>query len=399
MDVVAEHVVTVTGAPQPLELSMQTASNPVQASGRLYHTITVSNVSLLPVDNVWVTLRVPDGESFHYWYEATPDLWSCTSGTICADGAETYWQIGTLEAGGSRTLVIQGNVAPTAPAGTLLTMTALVEADGLTDTIVLRDTARVSSQAVSELSLGATPEPVLPGGEVTVEVDAGNVGATALGNAEVRLRIPAGATVTSISDGGTEDTVTGEIVWSLGSVAVGGSVHREAVLTLDTGARPGEAIALHAELRHDGGAAVDVVAEHVVTVTDVPQPLDLTATISPEPVTAGQVVTYTMVVTNTSLVPVDGIWVYVRLPDGVSFHWSSDANPSAYSCTSGSTCSDGAEAIWNVGTLNAGASMTITVNATVSAATPAGSLLPFFALVEGAGVTDGILNRIVGRVQ
>ena len=143
-----------------------------------------------------------------------------------------------------------------------------------------------------------------------------------------------------------------------------------------------------AELRHAGGLEVDLRAEKAVTVTDAAFPLTVDYSATPNPVVAGQRVEYGITVSNVSGATVNGVTVIYRVPAGVEFSPTQDANPNAGNC--GGTCEATEEATFILGTLGVGASETIQVNALVLDTVADGSVLRAPVQVTAAGLTDTI---------
>ena len=162
-------------------------------------------------------------------------------------------------------------------------------------------------------------------------------------------------------------------------------------MTVAGTARPGDILNAVAELRHAGGLEVDLRAEKAVTVVDNTFPLMVAYSATPNPVVAGQRVEYSMTVTNGSAAPVSGVTVLYRVPVGIEFLGVQDADPNAGGCgVNNNLCTAGEEASWSLGTLAAGASTTIQVNALVVAGTAAGTLLRTPVAVTATGLGDTI---------
>jgi len=84
----------------------------------------------------------------------------------------------------------------------------------------------VNNSPMSQLVMSTSKDPVMPGESLVCQFNIGNIIAMALTNRELHTALPVGATVNRISDGGTQDGTTGEIVWDIASVAVGNTIHR-----------------------------------------------------------------------------------------------------------------------------------------------------------------------------
>jgi uncharacterized repeat protein (TIGR01451 family) len=217
-------------------------------------------------------------------------------------------------------------------------------------------------------------DPVIPDETFTYYLDTGNTSAVSLTNTELRAYLPAGVTVNAVSDGGAE-VVDGEVVWDIGSLAVGQLVHREITVAADMSIE-GNVLKLVAELHHDDGVAVDNRSEFSLTVVEsnsVADLLGLDITSAPASVAAGDTLSYTITLTNNYGLQLQNVRVLLRVPDRVSFHSGNDAAPDCdYPFA---TYSNWDEAVWTLDTLAAGATQVITVDATVSAGIGDGNLI------------------------
>ncbi|NOZ53643.1 MAG: hypothetical protein GXP08_10965, partial [Gammaproteobacteria bacterium] len=215
--------------------------------------------------------------------------------------------------------------------------------------------------------------------------------AGSLTTVELRAFLPSGVTVSSISDGGTEVN-PGEVVWNEGSLNVGSSLHREVTVTADAGLTAGQILKATAQLTHDGGLAVDNSTEHTLTVVSAALPLEVDISTSANPVVADERALYTLTINNSSLLPVNDVNVQLRLPAEFSFSGVSDAEPNT-SCNG--PCNLPEEANWNLGTLAAGESRSIAINALV-ASVLSGNLITTPVRVTATGLDDTInlLNTV-----
>jgi len=177
--------------------------------------------------------------------------------------------------------------------------------------------------------------------------------------------------VDAVSDGGT-DLGTGEVVWDIASLSSGVSLRRTITVTADNVSR-GDIIRLHAELTHNGGQEIDSSSQFAVSVANTTPPISATITATPDPVADGGTLAYSITVTNDSALPANAVSVIFRVPAELSFRYITDAEPDA-ACGS-TTCVSTLEAAWDLGTMAAGATQVITINATVAAGLDNGTLI------------------------
>ncbi|MEN8177170.1 MAG: hypothetical protein ABFS39_00945, partial [Pseudomonadota bacterium] len=386
VDNTAEHVVTVVSSELPLKVDISTSANPVVADEHVLYTLTVSNTSLVPVDDVSVILRVPAELSFLFVQDAEPNV-TAGCGTTCSPGNEASWSLGTLAAGESRTITVNALVASVL-SGNLITTPVRVTATGLGDIIDLQNTVAVYNAPSADLALSASTDPVVANETFTFNVDVGNISSVTL-PAQLSTSLPAGVSVVTISDGGAEVS-PGEVVWDLGSLGVGASVHREVMVTAD-GVAAGDILKMRTELTHDGGLEIDNRSEFAVSVAEsggIASLLSVDITATPDPVVSGGVLTYTITVTNDFALPVEAVGVMFRVPSELSFHSTLDVEPDPSGCST--SCTSGHEATWSLGTLAAGASQIITIDATVAAGLDSGNLISVPIRVTATGMEDTI---------
>ena len=218
-DGTADYTVPLVAAAQPLLVDVGVASGPALSGGRLLYTMTVSNVSMQDVLGVRSSSPVPEGLQFNGAGDADPDG-NCFN-NACNSDVEATWSLGTVAAGASVSIAVDMSVATTVVDGTLFSARPIFRATGLNPIIVTK-TVAAFGEPKAQLAIGTATNPVVPGGAFAYSLDIGQIGATPLTGTTLRVFLPPGVTATTVSDGGTAAS-TGEVDWSLGTVAVGGS--------------------------------------------------------------------------------------------------------------------------------------------------------------------------------
>ena len=381
----AEHAITVVATALPLEVNISTSANPVVEDKHVLYTLTVSNSSLQQVSDVYVQLRVPAELSFHASVDAEPNT-DC--GSACIIGEEATWSLETLAAGESRTITVNTLVAASVLSGNLISTPVRVTATGLYDTINLLNTVAVFNSPSVDLALSASTDPVVANETFTYNLDFGNTSAESLTTVVLQATLPAGVSVDSISNGGTEIS-PGVVEWNVATLNTGASVHREISVIADNAAA-GDTLMLSAELSHDGGLEIDNRSEFSVSVaknTGIASLLSVVITTTPQLVASNETLSYTITVTNGYGLPASDVYVIFRVPAELSFHAVVDAEPDT-DC--GSACIIGEEATWSLGTLAAGASQIITIDATVAASLVDGTLIVVPVRVTATDMEDTI---------
>ncbi|MGH7735993.1 MAG: hypothetical protein ACREOE_20420, partial [Gemmatimonadales bacterium] len=223
---------------------------------------------------------------------------------------------------------------------------------------------------------------------------------TVLTGASLRCRLPAGVTLGAISDGGAPDA-TGDVVWPIGAIALSADIRRTISVTVDGSVAAGAILAARAELRYDGGNAVDNVSEYAVPVIGAPQAITVVVSPAPSSATPGAQLSYITTVTNISAIGVNGVVVLWRIPTGLQLN-AANAQPglvgggcAASAVSSSALCAANQEAYWTFGTLAAGASEIITVTAAVAATLPQGSLIASSYAVAATGLAAPVVVESV----
>ena len=278
--------------------------------------------------------------------------------------------LGPIPIGGSASVVVVGTV--TSDATGVLTNTARVTSTTpLTNEIDDQTTITTTIFPVADLALDVGSTPTVVGGEpVTVTYTVVNNGPSTAENVVVTATFPSGVTPPPgwMPVGGSVYTQT------VGSVAPGETKVLTAVVTTDAGLEPGSSLqfdGVTSSSTSDPDAAnnVDNADTSIIGLAD----LILTKS-GPLTVTAGQGVTYTVVVSNAGPSTAQSVDVKDTLPQGVTY-------AAATVERSGGGLTACASAICQVGDMAVGETLTLTVSGTVAASVGEGSVLTNTATV------------------
>jgi uncharacterized repeat protein (TIGR01451 family) len=189
-------------------------ATPVEGGSVLY-TITATNNSTTPATNVVITDQLPGGLSFN---GASPSQGTYTEAT-------GVWNVGTIPASGSATLLLGAQVV-TEPASVIdntATLTSLTETDS--NAANNQATATVTVIAASaDINVGKTVDNASPaqGSNVVFTVTVNNNGPNNATNLVISDLLPSGLTyVTSSTAQGTYTPGTGE--WVIGTLITSGT--------------------------------------------------------------------------------------------------------------------------------------------------------------------------------
>ncbi|MCX6029964.1 MAG: hypothetical protein NT169_11800 [Chloroflexi bacterium] len=212
----------------------------------------------------------------------------------------------------------------------------------------------------AHLSLVKTswPVPAVPGQPLTYTVVITNNGPSAAQGVLVTDTLPLSVTY-SAATASQGSYTSGTGVWAVGTLAASAS----ATLTLTVNVDPAATQTLTNVVQ--AAATSPITGTLVYTDTNTPQPqadLALAKTASPNPVAAGETLTYTLVITNNGPSTATGVTLTDTLPLSTTFN---SASGSSWTCNEAAgvvSCSDD--------TLIVGEVTTITVVVTVMAAAP-----------------------------
>ncbi len=312
-------------------------------------TITINNNGG-PATLVSVSDLLPAGVTHS---SNTPSQGTYTPGT-------GVWDVGTINSpGGTATLAIVATVNA-GTAGSTITNTATITASTPADSTPANNTDSVSLTvgqpdfAVTKSADDTTPQ---EGQTVTFTVTAANSGTGDANGVTVTDLLPAGLTFVS-SNPSQGSYISGSGLWTVGTVAAGGSATLQIVATVDVGTA-GSTITNTATLTTSSPADATPGNNSGSASLDVGQPdLSITKTASSNQVQAGFPVTFTIVVTNSGDGDATSVTVTDVLPPGLTYV-SSNASQGSY---------DSGTGVWTVGAVAAGGNATLQIVANVTGA-------------------------------
>ena len=307
------------------------------------YTITASNAGPSTATGVTVTDVLPAGLSL---VSATPSVGTWSSPT---------WSIGSLANGATATLTIVATVAGTVTPGTPIPNTATitaVEADP--DPGDNTSTATVTPLAVTDLVITKTAPagPYDLGTNATFAITATNNGPSTATGISATDVLPVGLTYVSSSPLGQYDAGTG--IWSIGSLANG------AIATLDIVAAV-NAIGSIANTVSITGIEFDPNTSNntaSATISGTAVDLTVTKTVDVEDPYVGDLVHFSVTVTNDGPGTATDVTVVDVLPAGLSY----DSSHTSQGSYAGGT--------WSVGTLANGQEATLGLVARVNVTGP-----------------------------
>jgi uncharacterized repeat protein (TIGR01451 family) len=315
------------------------------------YTLAVTNYGADPAVNVRVSDPLPSGLTF---VSASPE---CS-----ATGADVTCAVGSLAAGASQTFTVTASVASSVSGR--VTNTATVTADTADPSPGDNtSTATVPGEGVADLSItkSASTSTVAPDGQVVYTLVVENDGPSDATAVTVTDTPPAGLVPQSAEPAqGTCEIVGGRVSCLLGTLAAAGST--QVLVTAQTAAGASGSLTNTATVIGDqrdpdpsdntGTSTVTVPSPPAQAQAQAPADLSVTKRANRSTVTVGQRLSYTVVVTNNGPAAAQD----VKVTDTVSRR----ASAVSVSATAGS-CTDSIPITCSLGTLESGASVTITV--------------------------------------
>ncbi|MBC7249991.1 MAG: DUF11 domain-containing protein [Anaerolineae bacterium] len=318
-----------------LNLSKEDSPDPVEAGALLSYTITYSNTGNATATGFVITETLDSNLSF-VSSEPAP------SGGV---GHVRTWNIGNLATDGPHQIVITASVDSPLPNGTVLTSITQMDSYQTDPVVAATVTTTVRSRPVLSITKSDVVDPVDAGDEIAYQIRFSNNGNENASGVVITDYVPISTTFsrTTGDPPGVHDD--GVVTWNVGTLGAGES--RDVFLYVTVASIvPAGTVITNTGYQIDSDQTTPVVGADVTTTIKSP---DLVVSLSgtPNPVDAGQYITYTLVYTNTGEGAAHNTVLWDELPDdppgSVEFIFASG----------GGEHSDGIVG-WALGTLDSG---------------------------------------------
>jgi uncharacterized repeat protein (TIGR01451 family) len=291
------------------------------------YVISVSNSGNQEASGVTVVDTIPAGTTFD----------SATNLGVFASGVVT-WPAFTLVAGGLQSLSVTITVDDPATAGRITIFNTVTAAD---DGLNGLDPTPANNTATDTDTLGAIPDIVVtksdgvddvePGDTLSYEITVSNVGDQNATGVTLTDTLPVGITfVSAIGTGiGTGTEVGGVVTWPPFDLAKGTVETAIVTVTVDTPATDGREVIINSVTAYDDGVnGIDPTpfdnATFDIDTLDAAPDLEVVKTDGLSVVSVGDIVTYSVTVSNTGNQIANGVTLTDPLPEGVEFVTASD---------------------------------------------------------------------------
>ncbi len=227
-------------------------------------------------------------------------------------------------------------------------------------------TANFGDQLVAPhltLAKSDTPDPVPAGGQIVYTIQFGNTGSADATGVVITDGVPVGTTFVSATGGGTYNGGTNTVTWNIGTVAAGTSGSVSLTVQVGLGVPNGTVIVNTASMTASNASAPPNTVASTVAVAPV---LTFQKTDTPDPVRAGGQIVYTISFSNTGNGDATGVVITDVVP----------ANATFVSATGGGTYNGGTNTVtWNIGTVAAGTSGSVSLTVQVGLGVPNGTVI------------------------
>jgi uncharacterized repeat protein (TIGR01451 family) len=349
----------VTVLDADLSITKTDSIDPVIAGNNITYTVTVNNAGPGDAQNVVVTDTLPAGVTLVSTAGCTEDpngVPTCSPGTITAGGSAQYTVTVTVDSDTSGT--ITNNVSVTADTS-----------DPDSNNNSTSEDTTVNAEADLVITKSDNPDPVIAGNSLTYTVNVQNNGPSDAQNVVVTDTLP--AEVTLVSTAGCAEDPNGVPTCTLGTITAGGSAQYTVTVNVnsDTSGTITNNVSVSSSTTlintGDDSASED-------TTVNAEADLAITKSDNPDPVIAGNSLTYTIDVQNNGPSDATNVVVTDTLPAGVTFVSTAGCaeDPNGLpTCTLGTITAGGSVQYTVTVLVNSGTSGTITNNVSVSSST------------------------------
>jgi len=312
--------------------------DPVNPGANITYTITVSNAAGGHVtEAVTLTDALPAGTTFVSL--STPAGWSCSMPAVGGTGTVTCSNATFAIGNGVFTLVVavDGGVAVNTVISNTATVTSTLDPNAMNDSATATTTV-VGPSADLAVTKVDTPDPVSAGANLTYTINITNNGPNDAASVSLSDTLPAGTTFVSLSSpAGWSCTTpavggTGTVSCSMATLAPGTGLFT-LVVAVGSGVPGGTVITNTATV---AGATTDPnlsnqSATTTTTVVGLSADVAITKVDTPDPVSAGANLTYTINITNNGPNDAASVSLSDTLPANTTF--VSLSSPAGWSCT------------------------------------------------------------------
>lgn len=354
--------------------------SPVTAGETLTYVIVISNAGPSVAQSVMLTDVLPA--------ELTLVDCGATSASCIVAGNSLTVSWATLALNEQQRITLTAQVGSEVLAGASITNTAFVASttpDPNTNNNVDDAVTPVVARADLSIVKSATPASVVAGETLTYTLIISNAGPSAAQPVTLTDQLPAGLNLATCISAGTCTNAGNLVTITFPSLSVGLSQIITVVATVNAGV-PGGSILTNTAAVTSTTPDPNLIdnTDKVTTPVNTSGDLGIVKSATPAIVTAGETLTYTLIVNNAGPSIAQNATVTDLLPDAITFT----------SCTSNGVCSNNSNAVTiTFPSLNVGEVQTITLVSTVKAEVLSGTLIANTAVVTSSTRDDNPINN------
>ena len=391
----ASAVTRVVSVEKPLVIGIESDPAGVAGLGRATTRYTVSNRGGATLSNVNLIARTPIKVSAFNENLVTGinDCVGVSNNGRCDALERILFPIGTLGAGESRTLSIPPLTLDLVD-GELIQFDVQVSADNVSPSEISH-TLPVEDDGALQLTIIDKQDSLVAGTTVEYILVYSNRSLQTVSSAFLTLPIPQGTTFQSASGGGTVQSGSTLVSWSLGNLDGGRAGFRTVRLLVDSGLATGNLLPINAAEITGTNTATNLTEYALATELSRVTPnkrLDLS--LQPRaPNQPGDTMEVRATVTNTAGFSLGDVVVTLRVPDKtVAFNETLTNNGNdqpADDCigvSNNGRCDVSERVVFTIGTMTAGTSRTVTMPPVVADGLISGDVITLFAEVTNSTV-------------
>ena len=363
-------LVTVSSAPA-LSISKTASKSVAKPGDTIVYTINYSNTGTDAATDVTIEDHLPVDTS---WVNAS------------AMGIENLgiveWDIGTVAAGASGSVTTEVTVDSPLTNGTVLHNTATL--DSMETRPLSSGTIDVTVSSAPILTLGKTgPVTANAGGQLTYGLVYKNVGNDTATGILLEDHLPPETTFSSSSAGGVH--TAGVVKWNLPDLPAGAS--GTVTVTVDVNSPLPNGTLLHNQASVDSAKTAPVSAQFDTRVSSSPV-LNLVKSVSQANVIAGSQFTYTLHYNNSGNANASNVEIVDHLVKDLTL----------VSATGGGVLS-GSDVTWNIPSVTAGSSGSVSVTVEVGSPISDGTVIPNTSNIRADGVPASVAPLVLVTVS
>ena len=298
--------VVATATQADVALSTVATPGTVYAGNNITYTQTVTNNGPAAATGVAFSEATPTNTTFQS--VLAPAGWTCTTPAVGGTGTVNCTDSSSLTSGSSADIVVVVNVPSTVAIGTITATSTVSATISDPNSANNRTTVTTSVNVICDLSVtnSGTPSPVGAGNNITYTQVITNPGPSSCSTGTLTEATPNNSAFVSVAvanSGGASWSCpnTAPIACSASSVPPGSSATLTAIYRVNTGTAGGTIIAdtvSVATTTQDTNAANNSATVNIPVASGTQADLSVTNVGSPNPVAAGNNITYTQSVTN-----------------------------------------------------------------------------------------------------